>query len=198
MTEPQTDSNSVGKKIKALRQQMGISQERLAEMLMVSRQAVTKWESEAGLPDLANIQAIAALFGVSIDYILGDGGSASPVMTINIDREKYPDLLHSYQEILKEYYGQPWKIYPVERSRELNPVAKVFNFIIGWGTLEVADQLSDMSPYYLAQKDEVSLLLNIKDWTLTALRIPRPVDDKKFSVGKMRYRVMTKVPLKFD
>ena len=45
--------------IKKLRKEAGLSQERMAEELCVSRQAVTKWETDGGTPDLDNLQAIA-------------------------------------------------------------------------------------------------------------------------------------------
>lgn len=52
---------TLGEKIKDLRKQTNISQEELAEKLGVSRQAVTKWESDAGLPDIINLKSIATL-----------------------------------------------------------------------------------------------------------------------------------------
>ena len=63
-------------KLKALRKQAGMSQEKLAEKLGVSRQAVTKWETEAGIPDIENIMAVSSLFGISIDELLGNGQMA--------------------------------------------------------------------------------------------------------------------------
>ena len=57
--------------IRKLRKEAGLSQERMAEELCVSRQAVTKWETDGGTPDLDNLQAIAQLFGVSVDSLLG-------------------------------------------------------------------------------------------------------------------------------
>ena len=39
-------------KLKELRKQKGISQEQLAEKIYVSRQAITKWESGNGIPDI--------------------------------------------------------------------------------------------------------------------------------------------------
>jgi transcriptional regulator with XRE-family HTH domain len=39
-------------KLKIIRKQAGMSQEQLAEKLGVSRQAVTKWETDAGIPDI--------------------------------------------------------------------------------------------------------------------------------------------------
>lgn len=58
-------------KLKSIRKQAGMSQEKLAEKLGVSRQAVTKWETNMGIPDVENIMAIAALFDISIDELLG-------------------------------------------------------------------------------------------------------------------------------
>ena len=61
---------TLGEKIKDLRKKSNISQEELAEKLGVSRQSVTKWENDAGLPDIENLKAIATLFNVSIDELL--------------------------------------------------------------------------------------------------------------------------------
>lgn len=44
-----------GDKLKQIRKQAGMSQEQLAEKIGVSRQAVTKWEADAGIPDIENI-----------------------------------------------------------------------------------------------------------------------------------------------
>lgn len=63
-------------KLKALRKQTGMSQEQLAEKLHVSRQAVTKWETGTGLPDLENLRALAAIFQVSVDELLAAPGAA--------------------------------------------------------------------------------------------------------------------------
>ena len=59
-------------KLKAIRKQTGMTQEKLAEKLNVSRQAVTKWETDAGIPDIENLRAISALFDISIDELLSN------------------------------------------------------------------------------------------------------------------------------
>ena len=59
-------------KLKSIRKQAGMSQEQLAEKLGVSRQAVTKWETDAGIPDIENMMKISALFGISIDELLSN------------------------------------------------------------------------------------------------------------------------------
>lgn len=61
-----------GDKLKQIRKQAGMSQEQLAEKIGVSRQAVTKWEADAGIPDIENIIAISTLFDISIDELLSN------------------------------------------------------------------------------------------------------------------------------
>ena len=58
-----------GKKLSELRRQNGISQEKLAEMVGVSRQAVTKWESGKSNPDTENLIRLAEIFGISLDEL---------------------------------------------------------------------------------------------------------------------------------
>lgn len=59
-------------KLVKLRKQRGISQEELADELKVSRQAVSRWEQGATLPDAPNLLALSDMFGVSVDYLLHD------------------------------------------------------------------------------------------------------------------------------
>lgn len=56
--------------LKSQRRKAGLSQEKLAEKLGVSRQAVTKWETDSGIPEIENIRAVSTLFGISIDGLL--------------------------------------------------------------------------------------------------------------------------------
>ena len=59
-------------KIIKLRKINGWSQEELAEKLNVSRQAISRWESNTAQPDATNILKISKLFGVTTDYLLND------------------------------------------------------------------------------------------------------------------------------
>ena len=59
-------------KLKELRKHAGLSQEKLAEKLGVSRQAITKWEGGSGVPDIDNIMAISKLFDVSMDELFSN------------------------------------------------------------------------------------------------------------------------------
>ena len=60
---------SLGEKISDLRKKNGISQEKLAELLGISRQAVTKWENKNANPDTENLIRLAEFFGVSLDEL---------------------------------------------------------------------------------------------------------------------------------
>lgn len=53
------------------RKAAGLSQEALGERLGVSRQAVSKWEADAAVPELENLIAMSRIFGVTIGALLG-------------------------------------------------------------------------------------------------------------------------------
>ena len=57
-------------KLQVLRKRRGLSQEQLAAALGVSRQAISKWELNAAVPDVENLIKLSALFSVSTDYLL--------------------------------------------------------------------------------------------------------------------------------
>lgn len=59
-------------RLRELRNRTGMSQEKLAERLGVSRQAITKWETDAGMPEVENLLAISTLFDISVDELLGN------------------------------------------------------------------------------------------------------------------------------
>ncbi len=57
-------------KLKRIRKKTGFSQEKLAEKIGVSRQAVTKWETGNGIPDIENLVNISKLFNISLDELI--------------------------------------------------------------------------------------------------------------------------------
>lgn len=57
-------------KLKEIRKNEGLSQEQLAEKIGVSRQAITKWETGKGLPDVENMVIIAEIFKTTLDELL--------------------------------------------------------------------------------------------------------------------------------
>lgn len=107
-------------KLKSIRKQAGMSQERLAEKLGVSRQAVTKWETDAGIPDIENIMAISVLFDISIDELLSnERGARKPVDYLfesvteyDIDEPKHYDMKFggAKQFMLSGYEGEKIRV----------------------------------------------------------------------------------------
>ena len=72
------------KKLQELRKQKGLTQEELAELLYVSRAAVSKWESGRGYPNIDSLKAIASCFSVTVDDLL----SSNEVLTIAEEENK--------------------------------------------------------------------------------------------------------------
>ncbi len=70
-------------KIAALRQQRGLTQEDLASICNVSRQSISKWESDISLPEVDKLLLLSSLFQVSTDVLLKDDLSLGSVMEIH-------------------------------------------------------------------------------------------------------------------
>ena len=65
-------------KLQELRKQRGLTQEELAEILYVSRAAVSKWESGRGMPSIDSLKAISKFFSVTVDELI----SSDEILTI--------------------------------------------------------------------------------------------------------------------
>ena len=61
-----------GEKLQLLRKSKGWTQEQLSAQINISRQALSKWESGAAMPDTENVIRLSRLFAVSTDYLLLD------------------------------------------------------------------------------------------------------------------------------
>lgn len=87
----------IGAKIKALRKCDDITQEQLAEVLGVSNQAISRWESESGYPDIEYITPLANFFNVTIDYLFDHDTTEK--------RRKIEEYCESFDEIARK--GEP-------------------------------------------------------------------------------------------
>ena len=87
-------------KLKMLRKEKGFTQESLADKLNVSRQAITKWESGDGIPDIENLKQISILFNTTIDELvkedkdinLENKKNYSEIYELEIDHTKHIDI----------------------------------------------------------------------------------------------------------
>lgn len=74
-------------KLVTLRKQKKFSQTDLAELLNVSRQAISRWEVGAAVPNTANLKVLGELYGVPVDYLLNDDISEYTKSTQGIEEK---------------------------------------------------------------------------------------------------------------
>ncbi len=107
----------LGKKIAELRKAYGMSQEELAGKLNLTFQAVSKWETGAGFPDIELLPLLAGLFHVSIDYLLGN----SEAQNANYYDKKYvEDAYYWGTEPSHQCYAILRHLPPTKRLRLLD------------------------------------------------------------------------------
>ena len=75
-------------KLQELRKQKGLTQEELAEILFVSRTAVSKWESGRGMPSIESLKSISKFFAVTLDDLL----SSEELLVIAEDDHKQKEM----------------------------------------------------------------------------------------------------------
>ncbi|WP_315122128.1 helix-turn-helix transcriptional regulator [uncultured Clostridium sp.] len=94
----------LSERLQQLRKLANYSQEQLAEMLCISRQAISKWESGQSNPDINNIIKLSEIYNVSTDYILMGKDNNSNQLESNQLEES---------NTKKKGYSQPFKIASV-------------------------------------------------------------------------------------
>lgn len=94
---------TLGEKIKEARKQCGLSQEQLAEKLAVSRSAVAKWETDKGIPDIANLIAISDEFGLSLDELIKDNVAVKKKIIADSSAKKWHILTIVYLVAIVAY-----------------------------------------------------------------------------------------------
>lgn len=77
----------IGARIKELRKLQNVTQEKLAEALGVTNQAISRWESETGYPDIEYIIPIANFFKVTSNYLLYEDSNEN-LLKMEIGEEK--------------------------------------------------------------------------------------------------------------
>ena len=72
------NEQTLGQRIAAKRKTLGLSQEALGEKMNVSRQAISKWESDGAVPEIDKLIAMSRLFGVTLGWLLGVEEESAP------------------------------------------------------------------------------------------------------------------------
>ena len=83
------NTSDLSSKLREARQKKNLSQNAVAEKLNISRQAVSRWETGKGSPDIATLPLLSDLYDVSIDELLGHETSVSKSQSQNIKKERY-------------------------------------------------------------------------------------------------------------
>ena len=123
-----------GDKLKQYRINEGLSQEQLAEKMGVSRQAITKWETKRGLPDVENMIILAELFKLTLDELVLSEvkrQEAKPVVyesetAYDIDTQKHFDINLGSARSITLKTGSDEKIHIRLSSDTLEDIGSLF------------------------------------------------------------------------
>lgn len=109
-----------GQRMKKLRQELGVSQSYLAENIGVSVQSVSNWECDTTMPDISQIVPLAAILGVSTDFLLGnDCNEAMDIKELNLEIDKIwamysvNNVENNADYMVYELYSSFLKKYPL-------------------------------------------------------------------------------------
>lgn len=194
---------TVGEKIKEARRQCGLSQQQLAEKMLVSRSAVAKWEAGNGLPDVDNVKALAQLLNVSIDYLLGEGEAAETTVL----REAYqlPEGASGTKRkkkdrIVREKFPDA-DIYFLVSHLKLTKGERMIDNLIGFltdapfGIPALINSVKNVDKmFYLVEEENRQYLVMVTDEFIETRPLARRITDNKFEIGdwkfiKNRYKI---------
>lgn len=146
---------SLGNKLAEARRARNLTQEQLAEKLEVTRQAVSRWESDAAYPETDKIVRMAQILEVSCDYLLQDG----------VD-EKGAPVKSPVTRLLKQAQGKRVKLtfYESDGMPVIHDWCVIQDFDGAWANVEVV--VNKKKP----DKNEVRLIPLSSINTITFLR----------------------------
>mgnify|MGYP002510220700 FL=1 len=146
---------SLGNKLAEARRARNLTQEQLAEKLEVTRQAVSRWESDAAYPETDKIVRMAQILEVSCDYLLQDG----------VD-EKGAPVKSPVTRLLKQAQGKRVKLtfYESDGMPVIHDWCVIQDFDGAWANVEVV--VNKKKP----DKNEVRLIPLSSISTITFLR----------------------------
>lgn len=86
----------IGKRLIELRNKKKLTQKAVADKIKISRSAYSNYESDFREPDFKNVELLADVFGVSVDYLLGRESKESSIEETEIER-----IIRETNEVLK-------------------------------------------------------------------------------------------------
>lgn len=123
-----------GDRLKQYRMNEGLSQEQLAEKIGVSRQAITKWETKRGLPDVENMIILAEIFKMTLDELVleetkkqeADKALFESETIYDIDCNKHFDIHMGSAKTIKIHSGNDEKIHIKIQSDRLAEIGSLY------------------------------------------------------------------------
>ncbi len=205
---------TLGEKLKNARLEAGYTQEELAARLTVSRAAIAKWENDRGLPDVANLKAIAGALNVSTDYLLDDGTPIDLSVTkTSVDLRKYGDQgklsrlkkVRIKERIIREEYPEARIIRLTVTKIKNTKAESVIDAAIGWfalifgdiplfGTQEMGKIVKSFDhQYYLVNEDKRQLFVLITDEFIVSRVMAEKISEKKFTIEDREFLAVGEV-----
>lgn len=200
-----------GEKIKFARKSAGLTQEQLADKLLVSRQAITKWESNRGMPDIENLRQLSKLLDVSIEYLLDDGEHMDlSVMKEGIDLDAYPyDRKFSRRwskktgkkdMIVRDKFPHA-EIHALVGKQILTHGEKVTDKVLGWvfdapfGIPQFINGLKNTDKeFYLVNDVDKQYFVIVTDEFIESRKLANKITEKKFVIGNFQFIVGCIIP----
>jgi len=189
---------TLAEKLKEARKNAGLTQIELAEKLCVSRQAITKWETGKGIPDVDNLKVISKVLNVSIDFLLDDEEILDKTIIkeqINLNDYVKEGKLRSKKDAVVYAKYPDAEITPLLAKKKSTKGQKVLGELLGWltdapfGTDEVFNQIADArNSYYLVLQDGKQILVTVTDDFIESKVMAKKIIRDKFEIGEYKYQ----------
>lgn len=189
----------LSEKLKSYRKSFDLTQEELAEKLNVSRQVITKWESELGMPEVSNLKALAELFNVSVDFLLDDEQEIEyPILKekYELEKNKYSNRYDYAVNYLKDRYSNDdiYVLTQVENG-ERSFLTKVFSFItIGVSDVSsIIEWFKDLAIWFVVENDKRKLLIKVTKEYIETRELSSLINTDKFTYDKNKFIKVDKI-----
>lgn len=186
-------------KLKEARKNAGFTQVELAEKLCVSRQAITKWESGKGIPDVENLKMISKVLSVSIDFLLDDENVLDKTVIkeqINLEDYVKEGKLRSKKDAVVYAKYPNADITPLLTKKKSTKGQKMFGELLGWltdapfGTDEVFNRIADAhNSYYMVQQDDKQIFVTVTDEFIESRIMAKKITGNKFEMGDYKFQM---------
>lgn len=195
---------TLGEKLRSARKGAGLTQEQLAEKLLVSRQAITKWETDKGMPDIENLKRLSKLLDISIDYLLDSGEN----IDLSVMREEINLNDYTYTRKIKGRWNKKAgkkdmvvmekypnaEIHYLLGKQILTKGEKITDNVIGFltdapfGIPEFLNSIKNADKeFYLVNQSDKQFFVIVTDEFIESSQLAEKILDKKFSIGNFAF-----------